>query len=101
MTVTVANGSLPPPYGAPRSRRFTSAAALRRVTRALNTYRIARRRAVRASGCVGGYEVTITVVPRRGRTVHMGAYRCGGRTSGTIAGDLPRFLVAIGIRPPA
>lgn len=101
VTVTVANGSLPPPYGRPHTRRFHTATQLRQVTGALNAAGIAPRpsKAV-VGGCTGGYTVRITIVPAHGARISLHGYRCAGTTSGTIAGHLPRFLRAIHLRVP-
>ncbi|MGH2874798.1 MAG: hypothetical protein ACRDNJ_09020 [Solirubrobacteraceae bacterium] len=101
VTVTVANGSLPPPYGRPHTRRFQTATQLRQVTRALNAARIAPGPSKPAvGGCAGGYTVRITIVPAHGARIRLHGYRCAGTTSGTIAGHLPRFLRAIHLPVP-
>ncbi|MGH2859022.1 MAG: hypothetical protein ACRDMJ_16225 [Solirubrobacteraceae bacterium] len=101
VTVTVANGSLAPPYGRPHTKTFRTSAQLREVTGALNGEGIAQRRSRHATGgCTGGYNLTITIVPAHGAHVSLQAYRCGDRTSGTIAGNVPAFLRAIHLRVP-
>lgn len=100
VTVTVANGSLPPPYGRPHETRFTTASQLKRVTAALNANKIAARRPVPSTGCVGGYEVTIAISRKQGAGVRLSAYRCGAKTFGAIAGNLAGFLAAVGVRAP-
>lgn len=101
VTVTVVNGSLPPPYGRPHTRTFSTAAQLRHVVRALNAASIAPRSSKPAPvGCTGGYVIRIKIVPAHGARIALHGYRCGGTTSGTIAGNVPRFLRAIGLKAP-
>ncbi|HTZ88350.1 MAG TPA: hypothetical protein VMB05_16925 [Solirubrobacteraceae bacterium] len=96
VTITIANGSLPPPYGRPHVKRFKTAHGLKRVTAALNANGIAARPPVSSGGCTGGEEVTIAISRRNGSTVRLSAYRCAGQTFGGIAGNLPKFLSAVG-----
>ncbi|MGH2889644.1 MAG: hypothetical protein ACRDNJ_08445 [Solirubrobacteraceae bacterium] len=97
VTVTVVNGSLPPPYGKPHTRRFRTRQQLVRVTRALNANHIAGRAARASDDCTGGYDVRLTIVPAHGARTRLTAYRCGDTTFGQIAGNVPRFLTAIGL----
>lgn len=100
VVVTVQNGSLPPPYGRPHTKRFRTARQLKQVTGALNRNRIAARAKVGPAGCTGGFVITITISPRHGKQVKLTGYRCGGRTSGSIAGNVPGFMRAVGVHAP-
>jgi hypothetical protein len=101
--VTVSNGSLPPPYGAPRTTVFRTSRQVSRAEAALNAHHIRRVSGDSSSndgGCTGGYNAVITIVERDKARVTMSAYRCATTTYGTIGGDLPGFLAALAISPP-
>lgn len=100
VTVTVQNGSLPPPYSRARTKRFKTARQLRTVTAALNRNRIARGANVPNNGCTGGFVITIAITPHHGKQVRLSGYRCGGHTFGRLAGDVPAFMRAIGVKAP-
>jgi hypothetical protein len=101
VSVTVQNGSLPPPYGKAHTKQFTTSAALARVTKALNANHIGlRSHVLKNTGCAGGYNVTLIVVPRGHKELDLTAYRCGGKTFGYISGNVPNFLSAVGISAP-
>jgi hypothetical protein len=100
VTVTVANGSLPPPYGRPQTKRFTTTRAVKRATAALNANGIARRAPVRSNGCAGGVEVTIVISRARGGAVRLSSYDCGSQTFGGVAGNVAGFLSAVGVKAP-
>jgi hypothetical protein len=100
VAVTVVNGSLPPPYGRPHVKRFVTARELKRVTAALNANGIAARAPVPSRGCVGGYDVRIAIVRTSGKTVRLSGYRCAAQSFGGIAGNVPRFLSAVGLSAP-
>ncbi len=95
--VTVARPGLPPPGGLPRTTTFVTSSELARVTTALNKNHIVQRSATTSNGCAGGQQVAITIVRRDGPPAAMIGYRCGGKTSGAIGGNLDGFLTAIGI----
>jgi hypothetical protein len=97
-TVTVQNGSLPPPYGRAHVHRYTTPTAVAKVTKALNAQHIARRHPATSGACVGGYNVTLKLVGRTTQTLT--AYECGGHNYGGIAGNVRRFLSALGITAP-
>ncbi|MGH2871185.1 MAG: hypothetical protein ACRDL5_01850 [Solirubrobacteraceae bacterium] len=100
VTVTLANGSLPPPFGRPHTTRFTTAHEVSRATMALNANRIAPRKSRANNGCVGGYNVTIVITRRHFKRERLTGYRCAGKTFGAIAGNVPGFLHALGLRAP-
>jgi hypothetical protein len=101
VTVTVSNGSLPPPSGAPHTMTFSPGYGLSRAQKALNSNDIKRlSKPVANTPCAGGYNVSLKIVERSGPIVKMSAYRCGNRTSGRIGGNVPGFLKAVGITPP-
>ncbi|MGA2012756.1 MAG: PA14 domain-containing protein [Solirubrobacteraceae bacterium] len=85
-----------------RTRSFSRGAALRRAEAALNAAGIRRRTRPRAAAaaCAAGYTVAITIIEHDSRRVQMTADRCGRETYGSIAGDVPRLLHALGISPP-
>jgi hypothetical protein len=96
--VTVAQPGLPPPYGRPKTTAFTTAAQVARVTGLLNAHKIAKAAATTpSSGCGGGYQIGLVIVPQGATPVRMNAYRCANTTSGNINGDLVGFLKAIGV----
>ena len=97
-TITVQNGSLPPPYGRAHVYRYTTRAAVAKVKRALNANHIAARRPTKSAGCAGGLSVTLKLVARRTQTLN--AYECGGHNYGGIAGNVTGFLSAVGISTP-
>ena len=97
-TITVQNGSLPPPAGRPHVYRYTTPAAVAKVKKALRANHIAKRRATSSVGCAGGLSVTLKLVARR--TQKLTAYECGGHNYGGIAGNVTRFLSAVGISTP-
>jgi len=97
--VTVAQPGLPPPFGRPKTTSFTSPAEVARVTRLLNAHHIARAPSTSSSsGCAGGFQIGIAIVPSGGAPVNLSAYRCANQTSGNVKGDLVGFLRAIGTR---
>ena len=102
VSVTVSNGSLPPPDGKPRTTTFLGARRLQRAQAALNAHHITRLAKTTAGtgGCTGGANVTITIVTHNYTRLRMSAYECGNGTSGNIGGDLPGFLRAAGISLP-
>jgi hypothetical protein len=100
--VTVSNPSLEPPFGKAHTTVFDTRQQLTRVQRALNAHRIRRvsGNPSDGGGCTGGYDAVITIVQGNATRVTMTAYRCAQTTHGTIGGDLPGFLQAVGISPP-
>ena len=100
VTVTVQNGSLPPPYGKAHVTHYTTATQVAKATRALNANHIAKRAAVQNNGCTGGYDATIKAVEASSKTVTLSAYECGGKSYGDVAGNVPGFLHALGISAP-
>jgi hypothetical protein len=97
--VTVAQPGLPPPYGAPRTTAFTTGAQVARVTALLNEHQIARAGSTTSSsGCAGGFNIAIAIVPRSSGPVRLSAYRCAGRTTGNVDGNLVGFLQALGYK---
>lgn len=98
VSVTVSQPGLPPPGGAARTTTFASPSEVARVTAALNSHRISKLSSPSSgSGCGGGFQIAITVTKSSGSPVQLSAYRCAGRTSGDVGGDLPGFLAAIGV----
>ena len=97
-TVTVQNGSLPPPYGRAHVHRYTTRAAVAKVTRALNANHIASRPPTPSGPCTGGFNLTVKQVERTTQTLT--AYECGGHNYGGIAGNVNGFLSALGIAAP-
>ncbi len=97
-TITVQNGSLPPPYGRPHVYRYTTHAKVTKLTKALKANHIAARHPTTNPGCAGGFNVTLKLVGRTTRT--LSAYECGGHNYGAIAGNVTRFLSALGISAP-
>ena len=97
-TITVQNGSLPPPYGRAHVYRYTTRAAVAKVKRALDANHIVARHATTSLGCAGGLSATLKLVARTTRTLT--AYECGGRNYGGIAGNVTGFLSALGISTP-
>jgi hypothetical protein len=96
--VTVARPGLPPPYGVPKTTTFATPPDVARATSALNNFHIARRVPPSSnSGCAGGTQIEITIVPQQGRTASLNAYRCANQTTGDVAGNLPGFLSALGL----
>jgi hypothetical protein len=96
--ITVQNGSLPPPYGRAHVYRYTTRAAVAKVTKALNANHIASRPATNSGPCAGGFNLTVKLVARKTQTLT--AYECGGHNYGGIAGNVSGFLSALGIVPP-
>jgi hypothetical protein len=97
--VTVAQPGLPPPFGLPKTTSFTTAGELARVTTLLNAHHIAKAlSSSSSSGCAGGFQIAIAIVPRGSAPVKLNAYRCANRTSGDVSGDLVGFLGAIGVK---
>jgi hypothetical protein len=95
--VTVAQPGLPPPSGLPKTTSFTAPAQVARVTGLLNAHKIAEAAAtVPRSGCAGGYEIGLVIVPQGAAPVKLNAYRCANTTSGNVSGDLVGFLNAVG-----
>lgn len=97
-TITVQNGSLPPPYGRAHVYRYTTRAAVAKVKRALTANHIAARHPTSSVGCAGGLSVTLKLVARTTQTLT--AYECGGHNYGEIAGNVTGFLSAVGISTP-
>ena len=97
-TVTVQNGSLPPPYGRAHVHRYTTRAAVAKVKTALKANHIAARHPTSSVGCAGGLSVTLKLVGRT--TQRITAYECGGHNYGGIAGNVTGFLAALGISTP-
>lgn len=96
--VTVSQPGLPPPFGAPRVTSFATQSELARVTSALNRHHIAKLQASSSGGgCAGGFQIGISVTRSGSAPAGLSAYRCGGRTSGDIGGDLVGFLSDVGI----
>jgi hypothetical protein len=100
--VTVSRPSLPPPSGNPRTTDFTPGHGLLKAQSALNANGIFRPRYQTTLGraCTGGYNASIRIVKRDYSIVKMSAYRCANMTSGSIGGNLPGFLRAVGVRVP-
>jgi hypothetical protein len=97
--VTVAQPGLPPPYGAPKTTAFTTPAQVTRVTKLLNANHITQAGGTTSSsGCAGGFQIAVAIVPRSSGPVKLSAYRCGGHTSGNTSGDLVGFLQALGYK---
>jgi hypothetical protein len=97
--VTVAQPGLPPPFGRPKTTSFATSARLARVTALLNAHHIAQASATTpSSGCGGGFQIAIVIVPRGSAPVKLNAYRCANRTSGDVSGDLVGFLTSIGVK---
>jgi hypothetical protein len=93
--VTVARPGLPPPGGFPHTTSFTSQRELALVTAALNTHHIAKARTPSPNdGCAGGQTVAISITRADGGVTNLSAYRCAGKTTGNITGDLAGFLSA-------
>ena len=97
-TVTVQNGSLPPPFGRAHVHRYITRAAVAKVKRALNANHIAARHPTSNAGCAGGFSVTLKLVAQTTR--RLSAYECGGHNYGAIAGNVTGFLSALGISAP-
>jgi hypothetical protein len=96
--ITVAQPSLPPPYGEPKTTAFTTPAQVARVTAALNAHHIAKAASSSTNnGCTGGHTVMITITPQSGAATQLSAYRCANQTTGDIDGDLTGFLSSLGI----
>jgi hypothetical protein len=97
--VTVAQPGLPPPFGEPKTTTFTTPAQVVRATSLLNAHRIVRASSTTSSsGCAGGFNVLIVIVPRTSAPVSLNAYRCAGHTTGNVSGDLVGLLRAIGVK---
>ena len=97
-TITVQNGSLPPPAGRAHVYRYTTRAAVAKVKRALKANHIAARHPTSSAGCAGGLSVSLKLVGRTTRK--LSAYECGGHNYGAIAGNVTGFLSAVGISTP-
>jgi hypothetical protein len=97
-TITVQNGSLPPPFGRAHVYRYTTRAAVAKVKRALNANHIAARHPTSAVGCAGGLSVSLKLVARTTR--RLTAYECGGHSYGAIAGNVTGLLSALRISTP-
>ena len=97
-TITVQNGSLPPPAGRAHVYRYTTGAAVAKVKRALKANHIAARHPTSSAGCAGGLSVSLKLVGRTTR--RLSAYECGGHNYGAIAGNVTGFLSAVGISTP-
>jgi hypothetical protein len=96
--ITVAQPSLPPPYGEPKTTAFTTPAQVSRVTAALNAHHIAKAASSSTNnGCAGGHTVIIAIVPLNGAPTQLSAYRCANQTTGNVDGDLTGFLSSLGI----
>ncbi len=97
-TITVQNGSLPPPYGRPHVYRYTTRAKVARLTKALKANHIAARRPTSSRGCAGGFNVALKLVGQTTR--RLTSYECGGHNYGAIAGNVTGLLSALGIPAP-
>ena len=90
--MTVAQPGLPPPYGRPKTTSFTTPAQVARVTGLLNAHKITQAVAsVPRSGCGGGYEIGLVIVPQGAAPVKLNAYRCANTTSGNVNGTWSVF----------
>jgi hypothetical protein len=94
--ISVAQPSVAPPGGAPNVTSFTSAAEIATVTRQLNAHHIAAAGSQNSAGCTGGFMIEIEIVNSSGKRSTLSTYRCGEKTYGGIAGDLPGFISAVG-----
>ena len=101
VSITISNSSLPPPFGRPKTRVYSTSAALARVTAKLNVYRIAKgTQNSTDGGCTGGYQVAISITEAsRPSPVRLSGYRCATTTYG-ITGNLPGFLTALKLSAP-
>lgn len=97
-TITVQNGSLPPPYGRAHVYRYTTRAKVAKLTKALKANHIAARHPTSVLGCSGGFSVALKLVARTTR--RLTAYECGGHNYGAIAGNVTGLLSALGISAP-
>ena len=96
--VTVAQPGLPPPFGVPKTTSFTTPGQVAHVTSLLNAHHVAKTSSTSpSSGCAGGFQIAIVIVPRGSAPVRLNAYRCANHTSGDVSGDLVGFLNAIGV----
>jgi hypothetical protein len=94
--VTVAQPGLPPPFGLPKTTSFTTSGQVAHVTSLLNVHHIVKAASTSpSSGCAGGFQIAIVIVPRGSAPVKLNAYRCANHTSGDASGDLVAFLKAI------
>lgn len=96
--VTVQNASLPPPYGRPKTRTFTTPSAVTQATTQLNRFKIRSAPGASTASCTGGFQTTVTIAAHDQPTRHLSAYSCAGKTSG-IGGNLAGYLSAIGLSP--
>jgi hypothetical protein len=97
--VTVAQPGLPPPFGLPKTTSFTTSGQVAHVTSLLNSHHIARASSASSnSGCAGGFQIGIVIVPRGAAPVRLSAYECANHTSGDVSGDLVGFLSSIGVK---
>jgi hypothetical protein len=94
--ISVAQPGLPPPGGAPHVTSFTTPAQVAKVAQALNVHHIAAAGSESAGGCAGGFMIQLVIARASGTPTTLSTYRCGGKTFGGIAGDLPGFLSAVG-----
>jgi hypothetical protein len=100
-SITLGNGSLPPPFGRPKTTVYSTPSELAQITAKLNAYRIARQsQNTSNAGCAGGYQVAISIVGASSPPVRLSAYRCADTTTGDIAGNLPGFLASLGLSAP-
>lgn len=101
VSITISNGSLPPPFGRPKTTVYSTSAALARVTAKLNMYRIATgTQNSTDGGCAGGYQVAISITQASASSpVHLSGYHCATTTYG-ITGNLPGFLTSLGLSAP-
>jgi hypothetical protein len=88
---------LPPNSGPPKPVVFSSPQQLKTITRALNANHIHLGTNHQQDGCAGGTNITIVVTQQGGQRKKLGAYRCGNRTYGNVAGNLDGFLTAAGV----
>jgi hypothetical protein len=94
--VTVAQPGLPPPFGLPKTTSFTTPGQVAHVTSLLNAHHVAKAASTSpSSGCAGGFQIAIVIVPSGSAPVRLNAYRCANHTSGDAGGDLVGFLKAI------
>jgi hypothetical protein len=94
--VTVAQPGLPPPFGLPKTTSFTTPGQVAHVTSLLNAHHVAKAASTSpSSGCAGGFQIAIVIVPSGSAPVRLNAYPCANHTSGDAGGDLVGFLKAI------
>jgi hypothetical protein len=96
--VTVSHPSLPPPGGRPTTTTFASPVRLTRARAALIAYGIRPASAASTGGgCAGGTEIALAIDQAHRSPLHLRAYRCAGKTTGNLGGNLMGFLSALGV----